>query len=130
MDLGRVRRVDEVDQHPDESKRIVEVQEVPCLGKQLKSAPRQRPMGRKRVLDRDDRVALAPHEQERDRLSEVRRSAASTRWPPRSPIVLRVLRNAARASRLPIWICVEALATSGRTDHDRVRAGSVCVFDM
>jgi hypothetical protein len=28
-------------------------------------------MGRARVLDRDDRVALTPHEQERDRLGEV-----------------------------------------------------------
>jgi hypothetical protein len=40
FDLGRVRRVDEVDQHPYESKRIVEVREVPRLGKKLKSAPR------------------------------------------------------------------------------------------
>ena len=40
LDLRRVRRVDEVDQHPYESKRIVEVREVPRLGKELKSASR------------------------------------------------------------------------------------------
>ena len=41
------------------------------VGKDLEPAARHQPMGRVRVLDRDDRVALAPDDQERDRLGEV-----------------------------------------------------------
>ena len=56
---------------PDEAQRIVEVREMARVGKDLEPAARHEPMGRARVLDRDDRVALAPDEQERDRLGEV-----------------------------------------------------------
>jgi hypothetical protein len=42
---------------PGEAKRIVEVREVARVGKELEPAGRYQPMGRARVLDRDDRVA-------------------------------------------------------------------------
>jgi hypothetical protein len=44
---------------------------VAGVGEDLELASRDLPMGRARVLDRDDRVALAPHDQERDRLGEI-----------------------------------------------------------
>jgi hypothetical protein len=42
---------------PGEAKRIVEVRDVARIGKELEPAGRYQPMGRARVLDRDDRVA-------------------------------------------------------------------------
>ena len=47
------------------------MREVPGVGEELEPAARNEPMGRARVLDRDDRVALAPEDQERNGLGEV-----------------------------------------------------------
>ena len=58
-------------EQPDEAQRVVEAREVPRVGKTSSAAARNEPMGRPRVLDRDDRIAIAPDDQERDGLRQV-----------------------------------------------------------
>ena len=73
MDLRRLARRHELDEQPNKAKRIVEVREVAGIRKDLEPAARDESMRRARVLDRDDRVALAPDEQKRNRLGELLR---------------------------------------------------------
>ena len=70
-DVRRLGRPHEVGQQPHEAQRIVEVREVAGSGKDLELAARHQAVGVVRMRDRDDRVALAPHDQERQRLGEV-----------------------------------------------------------
>ena len=58
------------------------MREVPCVGEDLEPASRNQPMRRTRVLDRDDRVALAPDVEERDGLRELRAIARVHPLPP------------------------------------------------
>ena len=82
MNVRRLGRLHEVDQQRHEAKRIVQMREVPCVRKELEPAARNEPMGGARVLDRDDRVALAPEDQERDRLGQVEAIARIDPLPP------------------------------------------------
>ena len=71
IDLRRLRGLDEVVQDADEAQRVVEVREVARVGKTSSRLPGDEPVRGAPVVGRDDRVALAPDDQEGDRLGEV-----------------------------------------------------------
>ena len=71
VDVRRLGGVDEVAQHAHEAQRVVEVREVAGGGEDLQAAVGDEPVGGAPVVDRDDRIALPPDDQEGDRLGEV-----------------------------------------------------------
>src|SRR3954471_21054024 len=71
IDLGRIRRLDEIEQHVEEALGLVEVGEVAGLLEELEAAGGHQLMRRHAVLYRDDGVALAPDEEKRDVLGQI-----------------------------------------------------------
>ena len=112
VERGRLGRLDEVDEHVDEALGLVQLGEVAGVAEHLQAAAGHLLVGRAAVGDGDDRVALAPDQQERDVLGQVQAvGGVDALAPPGSTTERSVCTKAARASASDSVACPRAISS-------------------